>query len=123
MATINNWVRLSGRSYIDATIAAEATESDVIALGNRVICALQFDDDFAGVAVTLQCGGADDDLAAYYYDTGAVSVTVDNSRFVGIDLAKTFPITGYVKLISGTQQGAATPSVVRVFALDEKSNY
>lgn len=123
MATINNWVKLSGRSYIDATIPAEDTDSDVIALGNRVICALQFDADFDGTAITFECGGAADELAQYDYDAEELSITVAASRTVGINLVATFPITGFLKLVSGTAQAAGTPSVVRVYAVDEKANY
>jgi hypothetical protein len=118
MATVNSWVDLAGRSYIDVVIAGGAAVSDIIALGNRSIVGLQFDAAFAGTAVTLQSGGTDATLANYYYDTGALSITVAASRFVGIDVSKTFGMTGFAKLTSGTSQGGGTPTTVRVYAVN-----
>jgi hypothetical protein len=117
MATVNGWVDLAGRSYIDVVIAAEATVTDVIALGGRVLTGLQFDSALAGTAITIHCGAADDDLAAYYYDGGtALSLTVAASRYFGFARDKVEPIMGYVRFTSGSAQGAETPTTVRVYA-------
>jgi hypothetical protein len=117
MATVNNWVELAGRSYIDAIIAGGAAVSDIIALGNRTIVGLQFDAAFAGTTVTFQAGGAADNLANYYYDTGLFSITVAASRYYGIDVNRLYSLTGFAKLTSGTSQGGGTPSTVRVYAV------
>lgn len=118
MATVNGWVKVAGRWYIDVVIAGGAAVSDIIALGNRSIVGLQFDAAFAGTALTLQSGGTDATLANYYYDNILLSLTVAASRTIGIDIAKTFPMTGFAKLTSGTSQGAETPTTVRVYAVE-----
>jgi len=104
------------REYVTATIANAGTTSDAIALLDRVIGGIITPAALTGTTLTFTvCNTADGTYVALYdSDNNQVSLTVTVSRAYGVtgpeaDALAPWP---FVKIVSGSAEGAARSLVV-----------
>ncbi len=95
------------QAAVPVTIANGAQNSSVIELNGFQLAGIQMPAAFTGTTITfLVATTLAGTYQALYNLTGAVSYAVGASRFVAID-PKDFQGTPYIKLVSGSAEGAA----------------
>lgn len=104
--------------YLSATIANGQTVSGVVDLKKRSPVGLLLPSALTGTAITFQMSDTlDGTYVAIHSGGAALSVTVGTSRYVVLDPAN-FRGVRFLKLVSGSAEGAARTILVATRELD-----